>query len=948
LLGKYFASSLAYFFSSRSPVGTPVGRSSEFSAGLAASAKQTDDREERMAAHESHPPLSTTFPARSRLSAALLVALATAGKPVAAQIDEPSAAISDVIVVTADPNRILPNSPSASSFGFNKPLLETPRSVSIISQETIDLFGLSAVEDLVKVVPGVFTTTRFGIQGGIDVRNVPADTYFRGMKRLNLQGHGRSVLAAMDTIEVVKGPPSPVFGMGKIGGYTNMVPKAGRAAEGGYLDRPQGFASAISGSYDRAESSFGVGGPLSFPTRDGGYYVYGLAEESGTYAEQVDVGQRLMQAAMNVDGLLGDFRLETGVNYQKSTTSGALINRFDQELVDNGRYVRGSPLADLDANGNGHVGYYEMNFGSPVRGNLSAANQPLSQRFSWPRDANGNYLPLDQFPAISGIPQSMYDYLVANPDADPTGHLRAQGAGGPLPTSGFVPIGMVLDPRTVGYDTLNLRRADSFERDLEAKFLMGFVDLVNDADENFTLKNQFFYDSMDQYKLSEQPGGGKQDVHVMENKFTVTRRLPDLPEWLDINTLASANVRWTKATGFRYGGDFGSHRTDAMLGDGTMTPNSTFVHPFDNPDIANDGAPWTSNYETEYYEAGVGVLLDMTFHERTNLLVGGRYDKSRAENVDFGNTFNATTGTSANPGRPRTSDSCASGRDSGGSWSVSLSRQFLDNVRPYVTVAESSLTLENNNNKMDNSVIVAGHIGSARLREAGVKLSMLDERLFFTTSAYEQTRINVSQNDDPSVIDAEVTSTLTEGWEAEIKWVPSSNAFFSFYALQQQTEFQSVTGGGNFLVSARVLGFEDVLDANGNVVYPAEAFLYGGRAFLVMPDELASQYNVKRGNPETQLGMTAQYKLDNGLGFTLSSNHFDSVYSGRLMLVELPATTTVDVGMFLDVGRFHVKVDVLNATDERYFRARTGDTLSDSLAQAMPDRRWQATIRAQF
>ena len=39
------------------------------------------------------------------------------------------------------------------------------------------------------------------------------------------------MLAAMDTIEVVKGPPSPIYGMGKIGGYTNMVPKAGRAAK---------------------------------------------------------------------------------------------------------------------------------------------------------------------------------------------------------------------------------------------------------------------------------------------------------------------------------------------------------------------------------------------------------------------------------------------------------------------------------------------------------------------------------------------------------------------------------------------------------------------------------------------------------------------------------------------------------------------------------------------
>ena len=74
----------------------------------------------------------------------------------------------------------------------------------------------------------------------------------------------------------------------------------------------------------------------------------------------------------------------------------------------------------------------------------------------------------------------MYDYLVAHPEADPTGSLRAQGVGGPLPTSGFVPVGMVLDPRTVGYDTLDLRRADSFERDLQADLLTAFVDFVND------------------------------------------------------------------------------------------------------------------------------------------------------------------------------------------------------------------------------------------------------------------------------------------------------------------------------------------------------------------------------------------------------------------------------------------------------------------------------------
>ena len=147
-----------------------------------------------METHELRTRATPAVPTPSRLRAALLIAIASLAKPAAAQPDAPAGAggDEDVIFVTADPNRILPNAPSASSFGFNKSLLETPRAVSIVSEETIDLFGLSAVEDLVKVVPGVFTTTRFGIQGGIDVRNVPADTYFRSMKRLNLQGHGRS------------------------------------------------------------------------------------------------------------------------------------------------------------------------------------------------------------------------------------------------------------------------------------------------------------------------------------------------------------------------------------------------------------------------------------------------------------------------------------------------------------------------------------------------------------------------------------------------------------------------------------------------------------------------------------------------------------------------------------------------------------------------------------
>ncbi len=149
------------------------------------------------------------------------------------------------------------------------------------------------------------------------------------------------------------------------------------------------------------------------------------------------------------------------------------------------------------------------------------------------------------------------------------------------------------------------------------------------------------------------------------------------------------------------------------------------------------------------------------------------------------------------------------------------------------------------------------------------------------------------------------------------------------------------------LVDARTLGYQDVLDSDGNVIYPAEAFLYGGRARIVLPDDMG-EFDTKQGNPETQLGMSGYYQLPGGFGVTLSGNYFSSTCSGRLCAVELPAATVLNAGAFWERHAWHARLDVLNLTNERWFRARSGDALGDPLAQAMPDRRWQLTLRLSF
>ena len=59
----------------------------------------------------------------------------------------------------SDDLSILQSDPVDSVFGFNKSILETPRSVSSISVELLEKFNVKGINDLVNFVPGTFTTS---------------------------------------------------------------------------------------------------------------------------------------------------------------------------------------------------------------------------------------------------------------------------------------------------------------------------------------------------------------------------------------------------------------------------------------------------------------------------------------------------------------------------------------------------------------------------------------------------------------------------------------------------------------------------------------------------------------------------------------------------------------------------------------------------------------------
>lgn len=889
--------------------------------------------------------------------------------------------LSDVSV-TEDPLRALSNQPSGSSFGFSKPLLETPRSVTFVSEEQIRLFGVSSTEDLTRLVPGTYTTTRYGLQGAVNVRTVSADMYYRGMKRLTQQGHVRSVLSAYDNIEVVKGPPSPLYGMGRIGGYLVLDPKASRAKTGKYMTKDQGYLQGTYGSYKKSEIQFGEGLPFTIGDRPAGVYIVGLLEDSNTFVKHVGAQQRFLQTTMSVDNAIGPFRLEIGGQLQNSITSGAYMNRVTQNLIDNGVYISGQPMAKLDLNNDGRVGYVETYLASPVTGSISGNNQALNQRYVWKTDSDGNPLPLSQYAnSITGIPQSFKTYLQSHPEIScpVANYMRSSAV--PVMTLGTnssgslvtrnMPVGFFLNPCTVTSTQVDYRGNGAYEREQNATQRMGYFDLIYDTNPDFTVKNQLFYDSIDSFKDSWLPYGERQYIKAIENKITVTRRVPGewLPGWLAVNTLGSINYRETSGYIKSSGGDF-DHRQDVMFSsgaDGSGTagyyPNTMFWTQLTNASYAT-GTPASTWRISQYSETGAGVLFDIDLFRKTNLTLGGRYDRTRAVAKDE-QLFNPNTGTvtvtqdlidqyingtacqTPTAGCPGGSSPAlrVSGSDTGASWSISLSHQLPWNIRPYFTAASSSLSLDGSNNLFATGTVSGGKlIGDAFLREVGVKGTLFGGRVQWVVDAFRQSRNDVSSPSDPSV-GVEVTSTETNGAEVEIKFAPTKSLYASASVSYMKSEYVVGASNTNIDVNARDLGFQDIVDPATGQVYPAEAFGYGGRIQLVLNDP-NNVYKDVPGVPNWQGAVNLTYQLPANFGVVFGAQYFSESWANRIKTEVLPGATVYDLGGTWERGNFHLKLSGYNILDKRYFRAGSGG--NSQLVSVMPGHRWEVSMKVDF
>lgn len=862
---------------------------------------------------------------------------------------------------------IMPNKPSNLAFGFDKALVETPRAITLVSSQQIESLGLHNTEDLVKAAPSTYTTFRFGLQGNLSIRNQTSDFYFRGMRRIDPQGNFSTRWGANDSLEIVRGPASPIFGLGRIGGYVNFNPKTARAETGKYLEAPETTTKVTYGSYDKKVASVETSGPVEIAGKQAGYSVYGYVESGGSYRVNNRINQQqLLQGTLSVN-VTRNLRMELGTVLQSSY--GGLDggnNRTTPETIPMKTYWSGtsgkSPFSfQVDADGDGYISEKEYRdayfWGTPQlsvttndpRRNSSTRTQigPSLIYFPTTNDSfyrtvpwqggpvNGGTITLDQFKA--GYLDTIGPAVVGKAPIQRVGYqlmvypTNAQGL--PDKTKAKVPFWLPptfdLDPNYTWVRKPWNKKMSLGEDFYRANVAAYFLDFINDYNPNQTYKNQIFIDGHHQIKQGSNGYTQRQQPLTVEDKFTFTKKM-EPARWWSVNFLASANMfmTWVHRTGAAsYDIDWRRDLQRINSDDywSTFTSNDRF-YSYTATDGTYNYQPLSSSSNTFYKVIGSGVLLDQTFFKKLNLLTGYRFDY-----------IDGTFSTPAGVYMRATNESVYSatglfdpdahwskGNSSKPSMSASLSYHAWG-LHPYVSVGKQALIINSGSDGGLNSTQAtrSNLTGYSTLLETGLKGSFLKDRIFFGLSAYDQTRSSYDILAGGGA--GAVSSTVARGYELEMRLLLTKSLSMTLNGNWSKSELLQSPGVVN--ISAREAGFPDVVDANGNIVIPAEAFGWGGRMQTTVPAAV-SEYNEVPGQPNHVLSGTVSYNFREGMlkGFFMSMTGLDqgSYSLGVLRVVKVPETWVFDASFGYRQKKWEAYVIVNNVFNRDAYASGIG------------------------
>ncbi|MBV9509525.1 MAG: TonB-dependent receptor [Caulobacteraceae bacterium] len=592
------------------------------------------------------------------------------------------AAVSEV-VVTADRAGLIERRPSRTVFGLNKPLIETPRAASVVSATTIQRYGIQTINDLVSVSPNSYTASFYGVPGALDVRGTLADNYFLGFRMIENRGTYTTPIGDAAQIDVVRGPPSPIYGPGKVGGFLNFTPKSVKNED---LTHPQGEVDATLGAYGKKNLTGQVGAPLNFGTATGGIYAYGEIDDSDSFYEGIHPKHQLGEVSVNYD-LPGGWSTSLDALYLHASgdvqTPG--WNRLTQSLIDDQTYLTGRNTTLSASPG---VGYLTPNQATPT----AFAPYPNS------------------FTAVGGGLYAAYTPGAAMPLPPlPDFQLSSTGAGSTVK----------LSPRDV------LVGPDDFsDTSLPAVVLGLSKALAGDS----SLSLQLFYNGLENKRFVSYGFPAWFRAHVFEARATYEFKESGFGGALTADTLAGVSYRYYQGRDMQSfnSGLIALDRRDLSVG---ATPTDTLCDPF--REGTADCIGWETDIHSWQEDAGVFFTSDIQAAGRLDLVIGAREDAYSVHSRDTGILSFDTP-------------AAAASHDSG-TYSVSLSYKAPLSLMPYATYARgAALEVQQAGDLKPSDIAGGSWLSSSDLAEGGVKFQLLNKTLVGSFDVYEQHRTQVS------------------------------------------------------------------------------------------------------------------------------------------------------------------------------------------------------------
>ena len=197
---------------------------------------------------------------------------------------------------------------------------ETPQSVTVVTRQHMDDFGLNSVDDVMRHTPGItvsaFDTERSNYYArGFSINNFQYDGIPSTARNVAYSaGNTLSDMAIYDRVEVLKGATGLLTGAGSLGATINLVRKKPTSEF-------QGHATLGAGSWDNYRSELDVSGPLTETGTIRGRAVAAY-QDKHSFMDRYERKSPTYYGIMEFD-LSPDTLLTVGGDYQDSLPKGS-------------------------------------------------------------------------------------------------------------------------------------------------------------------------------------------------------------------------------------------------------------------------------------------------------------------------------------------------------------------------------------------------------------------------------------------------------------------------------------------------------------------------------------------------------------------------------------------------------------------------------------------------